>query len=91
MVRSVLAFVFVEEGWVTDINVGVGEKRDLLLKGRFEDLQKRGGQKAVKKAVEKKRKKVAGKEKKSRPFARGQGGGGEGGDGGQEVKRRRVG
>jgi ribosomal RNA-processing protein 36 len=60
------------------------EKRDLLLQARFEALEKEGGQRAVKKVVEKKRKKVAGKEKKSRPFKAG--GFGEGGG-----KRRRVG
>lgn len=46
-------------------------KRDLLLKSRFEALEKEGGRSAVKKALEKKRKKTAAKEKKSRPFARG--------------------
>ncbi|ODO08497.1 rRNA biogenesis protein RRP36 [Cryptococcus wingfieldii CBS 7118] len=61
-----------------------GEKRDLLLKARFEDLEKSGGKTAVKKLVERKRKKIAGKEKKSRPFAPGGGSVGEGG------KRRRV-
>ncbi|GMK55342.1 hypothetical protein CspeluHIS016_0203980 [Cutaneotrichosporon spelunceum] len=60
------------------------EKRDLLLEARFEALEKEGGARAVKKVVEKKRKKVAGKEKKSRPFKAG--GFGEGGG-----KRRRVG
>lgn len=72
-----------------------GEKRDLLLKSKYEALESRGKH-AVKKAVEKKRKKVAGKEKKSRPFAPGAsssggrgGAGGRGADGG-EKKRRRV-
>ncbi|CAK9781603.1 DUF947-domain-containing protein [Cutaneotrichosporon oleaginosum] len=60
------------------------EKRDLLLQARFEALEKEGGKRAVKKVVEKKRKKVAGKEKKSRPFKAG--GFGEAGG-----KRRRVG
>ncbi|WVN89948.1 uncharacterized protein L203_105178 [Cryptococcus depauperatus CBS 7841] len=44
------------------------EKRDLLLKAKFQDLEKHGGKTAVKKLVEKKRKKIASKEKKSRPF-----------------------
>jgi ribosomal RNA-processing protein 36 len=70
-------------------NRASGEKKDLLLKAKFEDLQKRGGQKAVKKAVEKKRKKVAGKEKKSRPFARGQEDAARTSEDG--AKRRRVG
>ncbi|KDQ16833.1 hypothetical protein BOTBODRAFT_30734 [Botryobasidium botryosum FD-172 SS1] len=64
------------------------EKRALLLKGKFEALKATGGQRAVKKAIEKKKKKVSQKEKKSRPFAKG----GEvvrGGEGG-ERKRRRV-
>lgn len=66
------------------------EQKDLLLKARFENLEQKGGQRAVKKALEKKRKKTASKEKKSRPFARGSNGaaGGSGGPGGE--KRRRV-
>ncbi|BEI84963.1 hypothetical protein CcaverHIS002_0503640 [Cutaneotrichosporon cavernicola] len=62
------------------------EKKDLLLQARFEAIEKKGGARAVKKVVEKKRKKVAGKEKKSRPFKAG--GFAEGGSG---EKRRRVG
>jgi ribosomal RNA-processing protein 36 len=73
----------------------VADKKDLLLKARFQALEQEGGKRKVKKAIEKKQKKIAGKEKKSRPFARGQGGagtgaGGGGGDGG-DRKRRRVG
>ncbi|KAL1406459.1 rRNA biogenesis protein rrp36 [Vanrija albida] len=70
------------------------EKRDLLLKAKFDSLEQRGGKGAVKKAMDKKMKKVAGKEKKSRPFKAGGGGGagregaGEAGNGGN--KRRRV-
>lgn len=63
----------------------IGEQKDVLLKARFENLEKKGGKTAVKKAIEKKRKKVAGKEKKSRPFAPGS----QGGAGG-EGKRRRT-
>jgi ribosomal RNA-processing protein 36 len=44
-----------------------GAQRDLLLKSRFESLEQRGGKLAVRKAMDKKRKKIAGKEKKSRP------------------------
>ncbi|AAW44672.2 hypothetical protein CNG02910 [Cryptococcus deneoformans JEC21] len=61
-----------------------GEKKDLLLKARFETLEKQGGKTAVKKLVEKKRKKLASKEKKSRPFAKGAEGMG------RDTKRRRV-
>jgi hypothetical protein len=72
-----------------------GEKKDLLLKARFEALQAEGGKRAIKKAIEKKQKKVAGKEKKSRPFAKGAfgGGGGDAGGGadGGPRKRRKVG
>ena len=67
-----------------------GEQRDLLLEARFNSLHEKGGKTAVKKAIEKKRKKIAGKEKKSRPFAKS----GEGGEAGSRdqfgVKRRRV-
>ena len=70
-----------------------------MLKARFEALQAEGGKRAVKKAIEKKQKKVAGKEKKSRPFAKGAfsegggagGGGGGGGGDGAARKRRKVG
>lgn len=70
------------------------DKKDMLLKARYEALEKKGGKRAVKKAIEKKQKKVAGKEKKSRPFAMGSGGVGaggiSGGGGGPPPKRRRV-
>ncbi|WWD04563.1 hypothetical protein V865_002633 [Kwoniella europaea PYCC6329] len=65
------------------------EKRDLLLISKFESLEAQGGKSAVKKAMEKKRKKIASKEKKSRPFAKGSGGGGGVGEGGAR-KRQRV-
>lgn len=58
-----------------------------MLKARFQSLEDEGGKHAVKKALDKKRRKVAAKEKKSRPFAPGQGGGAPR-DG---AKRRRVG
>ncbi|WVF68488.1 hypothetical protein IAT40_003255 [Kwoniella sp. CBS 6097] len=72
-----------------------GEKRDLLLKARFQALEKTGGKNAVKKAMEKKRRKVAVKEKKSRPFAKGDSGaggsgGGAGAGAGGERKRQRA-
>ncbi|WVW86961.1 hypothetical protein I302_109017 [Kwoniella bestiolae CBS 10118] len=65
------------------------EKRDLLLKSKFESLEAKGGKTAVKKAMEKKRKKIASREKKSRPFAPGGGGGGGTSEGGAR-KRQRV-
>ncbi|WVQ66082.1 uncharacterized protein L199_004260 [Kwoniella botswanensis] len=64
------------------------EKRDLLLKSKFESLEAQGGKSAVKKAMEKKRKKIASKEKKSRPFAKGSGGGAGGGEGGARKRQR---
>ncbi|GLB36115.1 putative rRNA biogenesis protein RRP36 [Lyophyllum shimeji] len=66
------------------------DKRDLLVKARYEALAAEGGKRAVKKAIEKKQKKIGQKEKKSRPF--GEKRRREGGDssGGRE-KRRRVG
>lgn len=67
------------------------ERKDRLLQARFEALEAKGGKRAVRKAIEKKQKKVAGKEKKSRPFAVGGGGAGGGaGAGGPAPKRRRV-
>ncbi len=72
-----------------------GDKKELLLKARFEALEEKGGKRLVNKAIEKKQKKVAAKEKKSRPFARGQegmvGNVGAFGGGGGDRKRRRVG
>ncbi|PCH33690.1 DUF947-domain-containing protein [Wolfiporia cocos MD-104 SS10] len=79
------------------------DKKELLLKAKFDALAASGGQAAVRKAIEKKQKKESQKEKKRRPFAPGQpagaGGGAPrkrahgapGGDGGRSGKRRRVG
>ena len=39
-----------------------------MLKARYEALAKEGGQRAVKKAIEKKQKKINQKEKRSRPY-----------------------
>jgi ribosomal RNA-processing protein 36 len=68
-----------------------------LVRARFEALAA-GGDRAVKKAIEKKQKKISQKEKKSRPFARGRGYGKQpsssanaGEDDGRFNKRRRVG
>ncbi|KAH9950390.1 hypothetical protein B0H21DRAFT_723245 [Amylocystis lapponica] len=78
------------------------DKKQLLLRAKFEALAAAGGKGAVKKAIEKKQKKVGQKEKKQRPFAPGESGGSKGpgwtpkkrpqpgfGDDGQR-KRRRV-
>lgn len=46
------------------------DKRDLLVRARYDDLAATGGKGAVKKAIEKKQKKISQKEKKSRPFTR---------------------
>ncbi|KAG6890375.1 hypothetical protein C0992_001965 [Termitomyces sp. T32_za158] len=53
-------------------------KRELLMKARYDALAEEGGKRAVKKAIEKRQKKIGQKEKKSRPFVQ---------DG---AKRRRV-
>ncbi|KAG1745946.1 uncharacterized protein EDB91DRAFT_1345601 [Suillus paluster] len=44
------------------------EKKELLMKARYEDIASSGGKRAVKKAIEKKQKKTSQKEKRSRPF-----------------------
>ncbi|KXN90067.1 rRNA biogenesis protein RRP36 [Leucoagaricus sp. SymC.cos] len=46
------------------------EKRELLTRARYEALAAKGGKKAVKKAIEKKQRKISQKEKKSRPFSK---------------------
>lgn len=48
----------------------------MLLKARFDAIAEQGGQRAVKKAIDKRKKKVAQKEKRERPYAKGQIGGG---------------
>lgn len=45
----------------------LGAQRDLLLQSKFDSLESSGGKTAVKRAIEKKRRKMASKEKKSRP------------------------
>ncbi|KAJ6621701.1 hypothetical protein B0H10DRAFT_2017111 [Mycena sp. CBHHK59/15] len=47
------------------------EKKELLVRARYDALAAEGGKRAVKKAIEKKQKKLGQKEKKSRPFAKG--------------------
>ncbi|TFK30405.1 DUF947-domain-containing protein [Coprinopsis marcescibilis] len=49
------------------------EKDKLIQKARFEALSADGGHRAVKKAIERKQKKISQKEKKSRPYAKGAG------------------
>ncbi|KAF9015123.1 hypothetical protein BDQ17DRAFT_1443068 [Cyathus striatus] len=64
------------------------DKRELLMKARYEALAAEGGKRAVKKAIEKKQKKVSQKEKRSRPYGRGEGEGereGRGREDGTEV------
>lgn len=78
--------------------MSAADKKELLVRARYDALAAAGGKRAVKKAIEKKQKKIGQKEKKSRPFARGQGGGDErprkrsfdGEEGGRSEKRRRV-
>ncbi|KAH7885268.1 hypothetical protein F5I97DRAFT_1355838 [Phlebopus sp. FC_14] len=61
------------------------EKRELLSKAHFEAIASVGGKQAVKKAIEKKQRKINQKEKKSRPF---QGSVAAGSGGGRPTKRR---
>jgi ribosomal RNA-processing protein 36 len=65
----------------------VGEKQKVIVQARYEALAKEGGQRAVKKAIEKKQKKESQKEKRSRPYAKGEY---SGKDGDRPAKRRRV-
>ncbi|KAG1751243.1 hypothetical protein EDB19DRAFT_1628444 [Suillus lakei] len=44
------------------------DKKELLMKARYDDIASSGGKRAVKKAIEKKQKKQSQKEKRSRPF-----------------------
>ena len=46
----------------------IAEKRKLLVKARYDALAAEGGKRAVRKAIEKKQKKIGQKEKKSRPL-----------------------
>ncbi|OJA17160.1 hypothetical protein AZE42_00197 [Rhizopogon vesiculosus] len=55
------------------------EKKELLMKARYEEIASSGGKRAVKKAIEKKQKKISQKEKKSRPFPASQAGDSAGG------------
>jgi ribosomal RNA-processing protein 36 len=46
----------------------IGEEKELVMKARYETLAKEGGQGAVKKAIEKRQKKISQKEKRTRPY-----------------------
>ncbi|KAK0245374.1 hypothetical protein EDD85DRAFT_800725 [Armillaria nabsnona] len=46
------------------------DKKNLLTRARYDALAQSGGERAVKKAIEKKQKKIGQKEKKSRPFGK---------------------
>lgn len=48
----------------------IAEKKDIKARARLDVIAKEGGKKAVKKAIEKKQRKIGQKEKKSRPFAK---------------------
>jgi ribosomal RNA-processing protein 36 len=48
----------------------IADKKKLLLKARYDAMATEGGKQAVKKAIEKKRKKQSQKETKARPFSR---------------------
>ncbi|KAF7306896.1 hypothetical protein MIND_00482100 [Mycena indigotica] len=47
------------------------EKKEVIMRARYEALASEGGSRAVKKAIEKKQRKIGQKEKKSRPFGKG--------------------
>ncbi|KAJ7103569.1 hypothetical protein B0H15DRAFT_812788 [Mycena belliarum] len=69
------------------------DKKEFLARARYDALAAEGGKRAVKRAIEKKQKKIGQKEKKSRPFAKGNGlkrKSGESEGGPAEKKRRRV-
>lgn len=59
----------------------------MVVQARYEALAKEGGQRAVKRAIEKKQKKESQKEKRSRPYAKGEY---SAKDSDRPVKRRRV-
>jgi ribosomal RNA-processing protein 36 len=50
--------------------IQIADKKKLLLKARYDAMAADGGKQAVKKAIEKKRKKQSQSETKSRPFSR---------------------
>ncbi|QRV91436.1 hypothetical protein RhiJN_19454 [Ceratobasidium sp. AG-Ba] len=99
--RQVLAKVKKEEKAKREEGKGAwylkkSEKRNMLLQAKFDELATAGGQNAVRKAIDKRKKKIAQKEKKARPFsktqarsfAQGQSSGGS--SSGGDRKRRRT-
>lgn len=50
--------------------ISLAEQKDLFVRARYDALANEGGKRAVKKAIDKKQKKVSQKEKKARPFAK---------------------
>lgn len=74
------------------LKVNKAEKKNLVMQARFEALAKEGGQKAIRKAIEKKGKKMSQKERRSRPYSKEQNGkrDGEALVGGRSSKRTRV-
>lgn len=88
--------------WCFPNSLSAADKRELLVRAKYEALAASGGRRAVKKAMDKKQKRVAQKEKKKRPFAPGHGrgeggstfaknlGGDNGGSGSRPRKRQRV-
>jgi ribosomal RNA-processing protein 36 len=71
------------------------EQKKLLLRARYDALAAAKGPRAVKKAIEKKQKKISQKDKKARPFSASQSTGsrkrGHPEEGGRPEKRRRTG
>jgi ribosomal RNA-processing protein 36 len=47
----------------------IADKKDVRVRARMDAIASAGGKRAVKKAIEKRQKKIGQKEKKSRPFA----------------------
>jgi len=52
----------------SNLNSIPAEKRELVTRARYDALAVEGGKRAIKKAIEKKRKKINQREKRSRPF-----------------------
>ena len=67
----------------------VADRKALLLRAKYDALAAAGGKGAVRKAIEKKQKKVNQKEKKKRPFATGQPSSTRGGPAGEEGRPRK--
>lgn len=53
-----------------ETDVEIAEKKKLLLKARYDAVAAEGGKRAVKKVVERKRRKLSQSETRSRPFSR---------------------